>query len=290
MVEAASFQPLSLIFALLLSLSVYWIAKRNGYFALQPFSGIVPVTFYQALGGFLVYLLFAMVTLPIFLVFLSFVKTGSFFEAKQLPAHWLEWIQVAALYVLFLLLVLYCTLLKPTTRHYIFWQQGEKSFNRFAKAVGMGALTWLVSFPFVWVVSIAIEALSVWIWGEKTVEQVAVKQLKLTLGHPLLFAFMFFAVAILVPFMEEFLFRGLLQNFIKRHLGRGWAIVITAVIFAFAHFSMSQGVGNFQLIPPLLVLAFFLCFLYERERTLWAPMALHMTFNTLSAIMIVFSS
>jgi len=150
----------------------------------------------------------------------------------------------------------------------------------------MGIVGWCISFPCVLIVGLCARYISIWIWGQADIEQVAVKQLKLTMGIPYLFGLMAFAIIIVVPVMEELLFRGFLQNFLKRYLGRNWAMVLAAVIFALAHFSPSQGVGNFQLILSLLALSFFLSFIYEREQTLFASMALHMAFNGFSVMLI----
>jgi membrane protease YdiL (CAAX protease family) len=98
------------------------------------------------------------------------------------------------------------------------------------------------------------------------------------------------AIVILVPFIEELLFRGFLQSFLKRYVERKWAIVITAALFAIVHFAPSQKEGNVQLIGALFILACFLGFAYEKEGTLWAPIGLHVAFNGASVLMIAFGS
>ena len=265
------------------------MAKRNGFFRLPPPSHHLPVTFFQTLGAFLTYLIFALLILPIILVVLALLTTGEISSIKKLPSLWTAWLQVGSLWMIFLLLILYCFLINPRSRHFIFWGEGERSFRRFLKGLGMGVVAWVVSYPFVLFVSLIAKYISVWIWGETKVEQVAVKHLKMTMGDPYLFSSMVFAVVILVPYLEELLFRGFFHNLMKRYLGRNWAIGLTAVVFSLAHFSFSQGIGNFQLILSLFVLALFLSFIYEREGTLWAPMGLHVAFNGLNVMMIIFS-
>jgi uncharacterized protein len=277
------------IFSLLLALAVFWIAKRNRFFNLPPPSRYLPVTFSQTLGAFVIYLLFAFLVLPVVLLFVSYGVTGDIRGVKKLPHIWLGWGQVGALWVLFFLLVFYCFLITPSARRFIFWGEGERSGARFFKGIGMGVVACAVSYPFVLIVSFIASRISLWIWGETEVEQSAVKHLKTTMGNPYLFGFMAFAVIALVPFLEELLFRGFLQNLFKRHFGRRWAIALSAVIFALAHFSYGQGIGNFQLLLSLIVLAFFLAFIYERERTLWASIGLHMTFNAFNVLMMVLS-
>ena len=276
-----------ILFTLLLLLAVFWIAQRNRFFHLPLPSPVIPITFRQVLGAFLTYLVYAFIILPISVLFLAYLTTGEIRAFKDLPTVMLGWLQLSSLFIIFFLFILYVFCIKRESRKYIFWGEGEQSLRRFLKGVGMGILTWAISYPFVLAVSLLARYLSLWIWGEIKMEQVAVKQLKMTMGTGYLFYLMVFAIVILVPFIEELLFRGFLQNFLKRYLGRAWAIVLSAIIFSLAHFSISQGIGNFQLIVSLSVLALFLGFIYERQRMLWSSMALHMTFNAFSIAMII---
>ncbi|MBI3211827.1 MAG: CPBP family intramembrane metalloprotease [Simkania negevensis] len=50
------------------------------------------------------------------------------------------------------------------------------------------------------------------------------------------------------------------------------------------HLSSSQGVGNISLF----IFALYLGFLYEKQCSLFASIALHMTFNSISVIRILF--
>lgn len=276
-----------ILFILLLLLIVAWFAKKINFFNLPPASKQVPVSFRQTAGGFLTYLIFAFFILPLAIAFFAYLKTGSAAGVNFFSKAWLGWIQLIALWMIFFLFILYIFVLKRETRHYIFWGGKERTSNRFWRGVGIGVLGWAISYPFVLAVSLLSKYVSLWIWGQAKVEQVAVKQLKMTMGSSGLFALMIFAIAVLVPFVEEFLFRGLLQNFLKRYLGRSWAIVLGALIFSFAHFSTSQGIGNFQLITTLFILSLFLGFIYEKHQTLWASIAMHTTFNSFSMAMII---
>jgi uncharacterized protein len=96
------------------------------------------------------------------------------------------------------------------------------------------------------------------------------------------------AVIILAPLLEEFLFRGLLQNALRQKLEPVTAIIISSVIFAFFHYNNAQGALNIVLIPSLFVFALFLGFIYEKTRSLISSIILHSTFNTISAIYILY--
>jgi uncharacterized protein len=267
----------SFLFFFLLLLVVVWIAQRNQFFKLPPPMGKPPVLWRHLAGAFLVYLAAAVLVA----VMTRFIR--------NFPKRWDEWEQLVGLSFMFLVLVGYCFLMNSRTRHFIFWGEGKASLSRFWKTAGMGVIGWTVSYPFVLISSFVTNLISKWLWGETESEQVAVKHLKMTIGNTPLFVAMVFVIILIVPFIEEFLFRGLLQNLLKRYLSRGWAITLTAVIFACVHFSSSQGIMNFQLILSLLALSGFLGFIYERERTLWASYGLHATFNAINVIAITLS-
>jgi len=272
----------AILFALALVLFVSWFIFRAGFFRLPP-KTIPPHILGQTIGVFLVYIFLAVLAFPILnKLFSQFVKK----YPGQLSNNFTGWVQLIGLFVIFGSLVLYCTLIKKEVSRTIFWGQGERTWKRFFKTFGFGVLTCVISYPFVLFVSLLSSLIAFSIWGEGQFEQIAVEQLKLTFGHPFLFALMIFSIVVLVPFMEELLFRGFFQTLLKRYFGRVWAIILSAAVFALVHYASAQGTGNFQLILSLIVLSLFIGFIYEREGTLWAPIALHMTFNGCSVALI----
>lgn len=283
-------QSVGTFFYLLLLLTfVIWVAKQSGFFRLPAPTSKPSVTWIHLAGGVLTYLVAASVIVPLLISLVAYLITGSLISLKDLPSLWKSWGQLGGLFVVLLALILYCFWISPRARHFIFWGEKQASWVRFAKSSGMGFVGWIVSYPFVLVSTVITTILAKWIWGESHLEQVAVKQLKMTMGNTPLFLMMILVVSLFVPFMEELLFRGLLQNVLKRYLKRSWAIALTALIFSCFHYSPNQGTGNFQLILSLWVLSGFLGFIYERERTLWAPIFLHATFNSLNVLAIIFA-
>ena len=95
-------------------------------------------------------------------------------------------------------------------------------------------------------------------------------------------------VIFLAPVLEEFFFRGLLQNSLGQKFCAKTTIHISSILFAFFHFNTSQGILNITLIPSLYVFALFLGFVYEKTRSLISPIILHSTFNLISAIHILY--
>ncbi len=267
----------AIFIACLLVLAVFWLAKRGGFFHLPAKLSTYPVSILHTVGAFVTYLVLGIFLIRFFALFI---------DLKEMSTDLRGWIHFASLCVLFLCLVSYCKLIDRRVSRYIFWGEGEAAWKRFFKTFSMGILTCFISYPFVLLIQLVVSLLSLFLWGGNQVEQVAVEHLKNTLDNSVLFPFMIFAIVVLVPFMEELLFRGFLQSLLKRYLRRGWAIVITAFVFALVHFADSQGMGNVQLILSLFVLSCFIGFIYEREQTLWAPVALHMTFNGISVLFI----
>ena len=71
----------------------------------------------------------------------------------------------------------------------------------------------------------------------------------------------FFTAAIAAPLFEEFLFRGFLLPSLTRYLPVWGAIVVSALLFAIAHLSLSE-------ILPLATLGIVLGVVYTRSRNL----------------------
>ncbi len=84
--------------------------------------------------------------------------------------------------------------------------------------------------------------------------------------------------AVLAPIGEEFFFRGFLYNSAKRRFGVPAAVCISAAIFAIAHMGPLAVVGIF-FMGVVLALA------YERTRSLWVTIIMHMVNNGVAIIL-----
>lgn len=82
-------------------------------------------------------------------------------------------------------------------------------------------------------------------------------------------------IVVVAPIAEEIFFRGVVFNAFMREGGRRWAYVGSALLFGILHLSLVSFV-------PILLLGVALAAVYERTRSLVAPIALHATFNGLS--------
>lgn len=88
---------------------------------------------------------------------------------------------------------------------------------------------------------------------------------------------MLLLVGILVPFIEEIIFRGLLFGWLRKHLRFALAAPAVALLFAVAH-------QVWVLVPVLFCMGLVLAAVTERSGSLWPAIILHGTFNGVMTI------
>lgn len=88
---------------------------------------------------------------------------------------------------------------------------------------------------------------------------------------------MFFDVALLGPIQEELLFRGLVYNLLKKVRGGAFPIIVSSILFGIWHGVLVQAV--YTAIGGIL-----LATLYERSKSIKAPMLSHIVNNTISCL------
>lgn len=88
------------------------------------------------------------------------------------------------------------------------------------------------------------------------------------------FALVYFDTIILAPILEESLCRGLIYGPLYRKVGRGFAMVLSSLIWAIGHFeSLLPSIG-------LLMVGIFMAWLYDRRGSLLHPIIFHMFKNS----------
>lgn len=169
------------------------------------------------------------------------------------------------------------------------WKDSSmKNETSVAGDVTFGFLTWFLAFPVVVVIHQLCEIVNKFIFKQVETDQAAVKYLKHSTTTPSSFYIALFAIIIAAPFIEEFIFRGCIQNTIRQCTNRKLALILSSVIFSAFHFSPMQKASNFPLLFSLFFFSLYLGFLYEKRRSLFANITLHMTFNAISVIRILF--
>lgn len=200
---------------------------------------------------------------------------------------WLFGLEIRPWWNFFMILVVAATIAL-----YVFWVERRTlksvwgnftlSFKLFFKIFGY----WCIAYPIVVVVNHGVNMLmEKWIEFPVT-DQVAVEQVKSAFSQPLLYLLTSIAIMVLVPAVEEVIFRGFLQQWLKRYFSVITSILIAAFVFALFHFSMDQGWMNVELITALFVFSLFLGAVRERYQSLNASIMLHGIFNGMSLLLL----
>ncbi len=155
------------------------------------------------------------------------------------------------------------------------------------KEFGFGALSLIFVLPFVNLVNMIVKFFLGLFGLNVESKQEVLSILENASKTPLACSLMLLSIVVLVPVVEEILFRGLIQGWLKRRLGLKWGLSFSILIFTAAHFSFSHGLGNIEILLTLLVIAFFLTITYENRGTLWASLGLHSSFNALTSIAVI---
>ena len=86
--------------------------------------------------------------------------------------------------------------------------------------------------------------------------------------------------AILIPIVEELLFRGLLHRSLKVKLSPKASSIIAAILFGLAHMEPDT-------IPQLVVIGLVLSYVYEKSGSVWVPAAVHATNNFVTVMILI---
>lgn len=248
------------------------------------------VQWWQVLGAFTVFLSAEIIIMPsLYLLWIFFSHGGTINdEALKLDPITQGWMNLFTIGCSAIFLAVYCFWLNRDTFKAVCGIEAHR--KRWGSIVDffIGSATWLIAYPWTVFVSLFVAIALALLYHGPHVDQIAVKHLKGILDTFWLFWATAAAIVIIVPVLEELMFRGFLQTWLKDIFGRGKAIIITSVIFALFHFSGSQGFDNLELIASLFVLACFLGFVRERQQSLWASIGLHSTFNCISIGLLIY--
>ncbi len=266
------------LFALLANIVAWW----KGFFQKPLFSSSL-IKGENVLSGFAAFLLAQVIIMPILIIISFAFIYGQDFNMTTLNEVAKGWLNLLTLLGGFLGVSIVFWNLRLDQRREIWGDYSKWYYHLF-----MGILTWFISFPVVVMINQLISISILFIFRQLPTDQVVARNLKAIVFDPPLFWATIFVISCLVPLVEECLFRGFLQSWLKSKIKRvGWAIVGTSLIFALFHYSVLQGISNIELLCSLFVLSCFLGFLYERQRSLWAPIGLHGFFNAMGVMMII---
>lgn len=240
--------------------------RKKGFFTLPETYTKTAVTSGQLFLVFALFILSQAVVIPLFLEFTS--------QKAQAVAGIPTGLFVLGLAFLFM----------PKKVSASIWNQSDLPWYKNAV---FGVLMLLLTYPSMIAINQGVSLLVTLIHGSYDIDQLAVAQVKKTFDDPWLFVGTIFSTALVVPFIEEFLFRGVLQSWMReRWNSRKAAIFFASIVFAVFHYSERQGVLNIELLLSLFCLSCLIGLTYERQRSLYAPIAFHSLFNLTSLLLL----
>ncbi len=270
--------------ALSIGLLMLYMAWRQGLF--KPFEvGFLPIVKgIDVLRGFGLFLFIQLLLLPFLLkvtLFLTEHELSQIFFRDSTRQSWINLLMVLGGFLG--VLVAYVSM--TSTQRQQLWKQTEKPWY---VHLGIGFIACAVSYPLVLAFSNGLSLFVWYVFHCPSVEQIAVQNIRHAMLNPLLFDLTATVIVTLVPLTEEFLFRGLLQSWLKHKFHHPLiAIALSSLVFALFHYSSHHGITNIELLSSLFALSCMLGYIYERQRSLWAPVFLHSIFNFTSIMMLV---
>lgn len=259
---------------------ILFLGKRMGFFRFSPLPWDVPIRIVHLIGAFAIYFLVATVA----------TKFATLLMRKQMSMNYMtiaSWLNFGISFAIAICLAIYLKSLPQAVRMGILRRSSQT--HLISDDVSNALYAWFLSFPLVLFLSKALElVVSELFHITQLPDQIAVKFLKSTFDNPLYFGMAVISIVIFAPLIEETLFRGFLQSYIRQHIGSKQAILVTSVCFALFHYAAGQGLGNIPIVIALFFLALFLGFLYEKQGSILAPMVLHGSFNAISVLNLYF--
>lgn len=86
------------------------------------------------------------------------------------------------------------------------------------------------------------------------------------------------SVVIIIPILEELLFRGIVYKRLRGYININAAILISALIFGIFHMNVVQGLYAFMI-------GILLAYIYENYKSIWAPIIFHISANGVSVFL-----
>ena len=265
---------------------IVWIAARLHYFHFKSLPDD-PLPIRGPIWGFLGYLIVYFFIAP-FVV--SFMGSGLRTLLQNHGALFITLLQLISVCLTVTYLILYSLYQWEGVVAGIWLHPSRRRLVPVLEDLGLGMLSWIIVFPLGVAAQQLLEFFTTLITSRPPTQQVAIQFLLMVKSSPPLLIIALFCILIAAPIIEEYVFRGILYNTLKSKMGKRAGIILTSLIFSLFHFSLAQGISNLSILFSLFIFALFLNFLYERQRSLIAPIALHMTFNSISVIRIILIS
>lgn len=274
---------------LLTSVLLLLLAYQFRYFS-YPQEDLIKaknISFYHVVIVFLIFIFTTLVLAPGISYFLYFLLIGTFPTIEILKTSELigNWISLFSSFLCFIFLIAYVQSIPLSNRKTILGLNFLKK-KYMIKDVLVAMFSWIIAMPMIFTIDIFIEIIMRFFTNEKFQDQIAVVYLRKASNDTFLLVLTIFSIIVLIPFIEELLFRGLFQTWVKQYTSRTVGIFLSSILFAIFHLASSQGIANIEIFIVLFVFSLFLGFVYERQQSLFASISLHSIFNLISVIRI----
>jgi membrane protease YdiL (CAAX protease family) len=120
-------------------------------------------------------------------------------------------------------------------------------------------------------------------WGIQPRSQKAVNQLAFSTDPLDPWSISVYGV-LAAPWIEECVFRGLLQPALRNRFGVSAGVWLTSLVFTGLHYEKANGLANILSLSQLLILAFFLARLRDRTDSILATTVVHALSNATSVV------
>lgn len=276
----------ALIFGSFWILASSFIAWANGFYQMPAVIQEKKLSGNVLISAFVIFLLFSVAIGPLVSALGVYLYTGELKTDSQIAN-----ILISSLSILLTFFAIVCFYFYLTSEDKILiagrYFGPLTGFKKTWNDLFVGIGTWFVAFP---IMAVAGKLVYLFLYSfglEEVPNQTAVSHVKDALESPALFSFIAIDIVFFVPILEEFIFRGCLQTYLKSRIGMIKAIVLASMIFAAFHFSFAQGLGNIELLVSLFILSCFLGFIYEKQKSLLASISLHAFFNAVTVALIL---
>jgi hypothetical protein len=249
-----------------------------------------PISFSTVFRAFLIFITLQFFVAPgLFLIWYWWSHGVTLSPTKVEDPLITGWVNVLGMVITALGLYIYLQKLQPACTQAV-WSRLNKPTNVWYKDFLFGASTIILAYPFVIAIEVVTSLVLSYLGINIQHDQVAVKQVRGVLGEFPLLILLSTCICIFVPFVEELLFRGFLQQWLKKFFSLSTSIFFTSMMFASIHYSSDQGISNVPLIISLFILSCFLGFVREYRGSVWASMGLHSLFNAISIALLAATS
>ena len=279
---------LFIIASILIGLCVTYYAKKKGYYNFNVVSeakNIISNTLlFQA---FLIFFLAHTTIIPgLYTLYFSF-KWGAFVSLADLKLNVEDQglMNILSSIATLVAMLLFFFSMTEGVKKAVFGAKRD-SLKARAALYFKGVFSILLIYPFVLAFGQSIELIIEFFRVEEGLDQTVVVYLKGLFDYRALYIAFCLSTFTVIPLLEELLFRGFLQGWFYGFLGCRLSIILTSLIFALFHFSLSQGFNNIEILSSLFLLSCFLGFLKEQSNSLWVPIGLHSAFNFVSVMML----